>query len=296
MEIRDLRYFEAVARNKKFIGAADELHISQPSLSNTIKHLENKLGYKLIERSTKELSLTEFGEVFYNHIDYLLHQFDNTIKEIEHIGDLGEGKIKIGIIESFKYFMPKIINQFKQIYPEMGLQVMEMSSTSILESLENYEIHLGITSSIKSNEQIKFSSIAKEKLSLAIPINHRFKGLDSIDVNDLKEETLIHSLSGFGLRETLIDACKAAGFNPRIQYEIESLEMASNLVENGLGVSVIPEGYIKFKPNKKICIVPFTKFVAERTIYTAYHSRRYLPKAMYDLILMIEKISLNSEK
>src|SRR5699024_5513728 len=126
------------------------------------KRLEKEIGYKLFERSTKELSLTEFGQIFNNYVLHLLRQFDNTIEELEEIKTSGGGKLKVGMIESFRYFMPQIIKRFKQIHPEIGIQIMEMSPVAIDKSLEKYDIHLGITSSIKSNQNLKYSSIIQE--------------------------------------------------------------------------------------------------------------------------------------
>ncbi|GAA0610164.1 LysR family transcriptional regulator [Virgibacillus siamensis] len=294
MNIRDLRYFEAVARNKKFIAAAEELHISQPSLSNTIKRLEKTVGYKLFERSTKELFLTELGQVFNDHVYHLLSQFDNTVEELEHIKISGGGKLKIGIIESSRYFMPQIIKQFKQNYPEVGIQILEMSPVVIEEALENYDIHLGITTDIKSNQLLRYSPIVQEQLSLAIPKQHKFANLNSINVIDLKEEILIHSLSGFGIRKIIVEACNTAGFKPHILYETESLEMASSLVEVGIGVSVMPDSYLKSNPAKKIKIIRFKNNIYKRSIYIAYHSHRYLPSSFHDLILMIKQASINN--
>ncbi|MDY0393775.1 LysR family transcriptional regulator [Virgibacillus halophilus] len=289
MNIQELRCFEAVSRNKKFILAAEELHISQPALSNTIKRLEKKVGYKLLERSTKELSLTELGQVFNNHVCHLLSQFDNTVDDLEQIKISGGGKLKIGIIESSRYLMPQIIKQFKQVYPEIGIQIMEMSPVAIEEALNNYDIHLGITSDIKSDHKLTYSSIKQEQLSLAIPMNHKFANLTSINMIDLQEETLIHSLSGFGIRKIIVDACNTAGFKPHILYETESLELASNLVEIGIGVSVMPDSYLKSNANKRIKIVSFKDNIYKRSVYIAYHSQRYLQSSFHDLILIIKK-------
>ncbi len=94
MDIRILRYFVTVARNKQFTVAAEELHISQPSLSNSIKQLEQTLGCKLFERSTRKLALTEQGQVLYQHACKLLNEFDHIIKEMEDVKKYRFWKIK----------------------------------------------------------------------------------------------------------------------------------------------------------------------------------------------------------
>ncbi|MDN4608107.1 LysR family transcriptional regulator [Sporosarcina highlanderae] len=98
MDIRHLKYFESIARNKNFTKAAEELFISQPSLSNMIKKMEENFGSKLIERTTREVILTEMGEALYVHAKKILGLYTITLKEMEEIKKIGKGEIHIGII------------------------------------------------------------------------------------------------------------------------------------------------------------------------------------------------------
>lgn len=284
MDIRTFRYFESVARNQQFTLASEELHISQPSLSNSIKSLEREVGCKLFERSTRKVNLTESGQVLYKHACKLLNQFDNVFKEMEDVRNIGAGKLNLGMIESFRYLIPEIISQFKDTYPSISINIREMSPNEIEYSLNNYDIHLGITSNCNKNNEIEYIPIFNEKLVLITPLDHHLIHLSSIDISELKNEILIHSLTGYKVRESIIMACKDAGFIPKVDYETESLETARGLVEIGLGVSVVPESYLKLNPSKKIKIIYLKNHLPNRTVYISYQYQRYLPPAFFDFI------------
>lgn len=289
MDIRDLRYFESVARNKKFVLASKELHITQPSLSNAIKKLEEEIGFKLFERSTKELSLTESGEVFLQHAERLLHQFDHIVAELGDIQAVGNGVLKIGAIESFDFWIPKIILHFKEKFPSMNIQVKKMNPLEIEQALANYRIHIGITSKKEINSLTTYIPILQDPLSVVVPKTHRFKQRESIDIIDLKGEKLIHSMLGYKIRETFVDSCIANGFEPKIQYETESLETACNFVENELGIAIIPHSYLKFRDSNNLHIIPMSQ-LDKRTIHLAYQTERYLPQAIHYFIQLVQDV------
>ncbi len=125
----------------------------------------------------------------------------------------------------------------------MDIKIIEMSPNEIENSLKNYEIHIGVTSIFnKDNEnEMNYIPIFEERLILITPLEHRLENFSSIDISELQNETLIHSLTGYNVRESLIEAYQKIEYIPRINYETESLETARVLVESGLGVSVVPE-------------------------------------------------------
>lgn len=291
MDIRSFKYFESVVRNKQFTRAAEELHISQPSLSNSIKLLEEKVGCVLFDRSTRNLSLTEPGQVLFKHVCEILEKHEKIQKEMKDVKNVGAGTLKIGMIESFRYWLPQIIKQFKEAYPAISIKIREMSPGEIETALKNYDIHLGITSSTSEKDSFNYLSIFKERLVLITSTDHRFKHRKSLAISELKNEVFIHSLSGFEVRQTLIDACLAAGFNPEVNYETESLETARSLVEIGLGVSVIPENFLKLNPSKKINLIHLKSGLPDRVVYIAYDNQRYLPPAIHDFMSIVGEVS-----
>lgn len=280
MDVRNLRYFASVVENKQFTRAAKELHISQPSLSNAIKLLEKEMELKLFERSTKGLVLSEPGQILYKHAVEILNHFDYIKKEMADVKNIGAGIINVGMIESYRYLIAPLIYQFKKVYPSIRIKIREMGPEEIEHSLKNYDIHIGITSTLKENNDCTYIPLFKEKYVLITPSNHRFKNLKNINIADLKDEMFVSSLEGFEVRNTFNLACKNAGFTPIFEYETESLETARNLVEMGLGISVVPNNFITSSQTKNINIINLDDFLSVRTVYFIYQTQRYISPAI----------------
>lgn len=297
MDIRTLKYFETIVKHRQFTLAAKELHISQPSLSNAIKALEQELGCKLFERSTKKLTLTEPGQILYRHACEVLTHFENIHKEMNDAKSMGVGTVSIGMIESYRYFIAPIIYRFKQMYPKIRIKIREMGPEEMEHSLKNYDIHIGITSNANEECEFEYNPIFREKYVLITPIHHPFEHLSSVDMTDLKNEMFIHSLEGFEVRKTITKACQEAGFTPAYEYEAESLETARSLVEAGLGLSVVPESFMALYPSKKVNLVYLNNRLPERTVYFVYQPQRYLLPAIKDFMkIAIEYSQLNKNK
>lgn len=290
MKIQAFRYFDAVARHLQFTSAAEELCISQPTLSNAIKRLEDKIEMKLIERSTKRLALTDYGRIFHHHIRVILSQFDNVLEELNNIKLLGDSQLHLGMVESFGYWVPEMISQFKKTFPNVGIQIREIGPNEIKQALINRDIDLGITTVKEPIDEINYIPFIHENLALVVPKNHKLSDLDSIDITAIRGEDLIHSLSGFDIRETIMSACQIAGFKPRIKYEVNSLHASCHLVEKGVGVSVIPESYLDFTTTEKVSLIPFKDNTLKRSIYLMYDSKRYYPDTFYTLIETIQSL------
>lgn len=284
MDIRTLKYFQIIVKHKQFTRAAEELYISQPSLSNAIKALEKELECKLFERSTKKLILTEPGQILSRHANKVLTQFENIYKEMRDVKNVGAGTLNIGMIESYRYFIAPIIYRFKKVYPNIRIKMSEMGPEELENSLQNYDIHIGITSNVNDETEFEYRPVFHENYVLITPINHPFDHLSNIEIIDLKKEMFIHSLEGFEVRNAINKACKEAGFILNYEYEAKSLETARSLVEEGLGLSVVPESFMKLYPSNRVKLVYLNNHLPERTVNFVYLSERYLLPAIRDFM------------
>lgn len=291
------QYFAEVVKHKQITIAAEALHISQPALSKAIKTLETDVGFQLFERSTRKLKLTEPGEIFHNQVRVILREYNNMYKVIDDIHSIGTGTLNIGIIESFKYWIPDILKQFKQQYPEISVTIQVMGPKNIEDALKNYQIHLGVTSIVsKQNEKLLNSlPLYKDNLVLITSTNHRLSRLKHVNITELKQEKLIHSFSGYMIRNSVIEACERAGFTPTIDYETEDLETAMGLVEAGLGVSVIPESYIKPKPSINLNVIKFSDELPKRNVYIVQHISRYLSPSTDEFVTILQNTFDNND-
>lgn len=173
MDIRQLKYFDSLVRNKKFTKAAEELFISQPSLTNMIKKLEKELGFKLFERTTREVHLTEPGELFYKRTQNILHVHDLTLKEMDEIRQMGKGEIIIGVIESSNFWLPKVVKKFAEKYPDLRIRFKNIIRwKEVEEALINYNIHFAITTHETNNPNLVYYCLYQEEFIVLVPEKH----------------------------------------------------------------------------------------------------------------------------
>ena len=163
MDERLLLYFTTLIDKGTFTKAAKELHISQPSLSSAIKKLENNVGFKLIIRNTRKISLTKEGEILYKEAKKLLDHFNYVRKQIVRLKNQGPMELQIGLIESVKSWIPKVIHHYRESNPDVRIKLIEVLGLKRVQAaLENYKIHLAITKQYFEKEDIAPIPIYKE--------------------------------------------------------------------------------------------------------------------------------------
>ncbi len=293
MDLRLLKYFVTIAEQPTFTAAAALLHISQPSLSTALKNLENKLGLALIDRSTRDMKLTKEGKILYEEARKLITHYEHVSDEMERIKQHGPPELSIGIIESSKFWVPKIIKQFKKEYQEVHISLFEvLSLNDVIKALNRFDIHLAITNQYINSKDIQTLPIYEERLVALLPPTHSLNRKSHIELYDLKDEPFIISKEGFRTRDDVLNAFRKAGIKPNIQFEIERLETAVSLVENDLGITVVPENYIKYSKKGNFHTKEIRDSDSARTVYLAYEKNRYLPPLVLRFITLVKEFYL----
>ncbi|UOQ94853.1 LysR family transcriptional regulator [Halobacillus shinanisalinarum] len=297
MEIRELRYFVTIVEQSTFTAAAAKLHISQPSLSATIKKLENKVGLSLLDRSARDIRLTKEGSILYYEARKLLNHFEHVLDEMERLKKDGPLDISIGLIESAKFWLPKVLCEFKKQYPNIHVKIFDLlSSHEVINSFNNYKIHLAITNQFIDNSEIKSIPIYEERLVALIPESHNLTNKEYLTIHELETEAFIVCREGFQTREDILNTFRKAGIKPNLQFEIERFETACSLVENGLGITVVPENYVKNAPRYHFQIKQIQKpNNISRTVYLTMNKNRYLPPIVLTFIKLIKEQFPNTD-
>lgn len=289
MEIRQLRYFIAVVEQSSYTNAASLLHISQPSLSTAIKKLEDEIGITLMARSTRESNLTKEGVILYQEAKKLINHFDHVSDEMVRLKQHGPLELSIGLIESSKSWVPKIIKEFKEEYKDVRIKILEiLSLNDVVRSLGNFDVHLAITNQYINSKEIETIPIYEEKLVAILPPMHPLVTKSSIKIIDLKGENFMVCKEGFQTREDILNAFRKSGIKPNIQFEIERFETACSMVEEGLGITVVPESYIRYSKKPFYHIKEIQDSTISRTVYLAINKNRYLPPLVYEFISLVK--------
>lgn len=285
MDHRLLLYFTTLIDKGTFTNAAKKLHISQPSLSSAIKKLEDNVGLTLIERHTRKISLTVEGEILYKEAKKLLNHFEHVQKEMTRLKKEGPLELKIGLIESVKFWLPKVIASYSELNPDVYIKLREVLGLKQVETaLQNYKIHLAITNQLFENDEIFTVPIYKENLVVLLPKGHRLESAPNISIHDIKNDELIICQEGFQTRQDILNAFRKSGVSPNIHFEIERFETACSLVEEGLGITIVPENYIKSTTRSAFTTKIISNANLTRTVYIACMKNRYLPPVIIQFI------------
>lgn len=290
MNFNHLKYFKTLAEEQNYTKAAKKLYISQPSLSNTIKNLENNLGFALFERTTRNLYLTAEGKTLYREVKQLINHFDYVINEIDRLKEHGPDELAIGIIESINFWIADILYQFKQEYEHVQIRLYELlSARDVIKSLNDFEIYFSITNQYIMDESIQTFPLYKEELIGLIPSHYYFDGSLPIQLRDVKDIPLIICREGFQSRFDILTAFKKEGIHPTIEYEIERFETAQRMVDMGLGFTIMPENYVSEQTGANYYIKKINNPNLTRTIYLAYLRDRYFPPLVYYFIELVKQ-------
>ncbi len=286
MDHRTLLYFATLIDQGTFTKAAKVLHISQPSLSSAIKKMETTIGLNLIERSTRKIALTKEGEILYKEAKKLLHHFDYVRNEMVRLKHDGPLELQIGVIESVKSWLPKVIAEYNKSNPNIHIKLFEVLGLNQVEkALQNYKIHLAVTNQHFENEEIITIPIYKENLVVLLPKGHPLDASEKVSVVDIQHDQLIISKEGFQTRDDILNEFRKSGITPNIHFEIERFETACSFVEEGLGITIVPENYIKHLQNPPFIIKSIISSNLSRTVYIAHMKNRYFPPVVEDFIM-----------
>ena len=289
MNLQQLYYFVTIIEQSTFTAAAEKLHISQPSLSNSMMKLEKEVGFSLMERGKKDLSLTKEGEVLYQESKRLLIHFDHVSAEMIRLKKEGPLELSIGIIESSNFWVPKVLKKFKEEYSDVYIRLIEAPSLKDVETaLKNFEIHVDITNQYANNDHIESIPLYEERLVVLLPSFHPLRNKDFVTIKDLQDEKFIISAEGFQTRADTLNAFRKAEIKPNIHFEIGRFETACNLTEEGFGITVAPENYVKYTNKAKFHVKQIRDSNLSRTVYLSFYKNRYLPPLVERFISLIK--------
>jgi DNA-binding transcriptional LysR family regulator len=243
MELRDLRYFVAVAQHRNFSRAAEQLAVSQPALSEQVRKLEDELGAPLFVRTSRGVTLTDAGEAFLPRARDVLAQADAAADSVRMVTSGVAGTLTLGFIDSAALaILPPLIRRFTDRYPNVKLRLRELGTRQQLEAAASGEIDVGIVRGPVWSEELNGRRIATESLLVALPAHHALAANTPIRLADLRDEGFVTypAERQAGLYEEMLRLCHAAGFEPRIVQEANEISTICAIVAAGLGVAIVP--------------------------------------------------------
>ena len=244
-ELRLLRYFVAVAEELHFGRAAARLHVAQPGLSQQIQALERRLGVRLLERTSRQVRLTAAGGLLLTESRRLLAETGRAVDRVRRTGRGEMGRVTVAAIGSATYdVVPRLLRAHRAKYPDVEVVLREMSTPAQVQALRSGEIDVGILRLPADTADLAEHTVREDRMALMLPDSHPLARRRSIPLRALSREPLIlfPAAPRPSWADTVVAACRAAGFEPVVAQEAMESATVVSFVAAGVGVAIVPEG------------------------------------------------------
>lgn len=288
MEMHQLRYVVAVARTGNFSRAAEQCHVSQPSLSQQIQKLEAELGERLFHRLRRQVKLTAPGEAFVRHAERILEEVEAARREVADARDLLRGTLTLGVLPTIApYLLPPVLTRFHAEHPGVEIVVHEDTTAQLLKLAQAGEIDLALASLPITDGRFEVRELFAEELLVALPPRHPLAARRSVRVSDLERERFIVMKEGHCLGDQVLNFCEQREVRPNVTFRSAQLETVQALVCAGLGLSLIPAMAVGWGRRLQPVYRPLEPPRPERKIVAAWPKHRPPGRAAETLLSLI---------
>lgn len=294
MNIKHAQYMLTVLQEGSITAAARKLYISQPSLSQMIKLVENNLGTPIFNRSTDPITLTYAGEKYIEAARQILTINNNLQKEINEINHEDHGTFKLGIpVQRAMQVLPYILPKFKAKYPFVEIDVQEHGSATTEALVLEGGVDFACLTTFPKHEELEYILVENEELVLLTSRNsdiaRRIPSGTPIDITEAKNETFVNIKSGHSVRTTQDRLFIQKDIQPKVLLETISIEVGKRVAIACDAVMICPQNYIAMTPElMPECVTyPILGIENNRNFYICHRKDRYLTKYMRDFIEML---------
>jgi DNA-binding transcriptional LysR family regulator len=277
MNFRQLEIFLSVAENLSFVKASTKLYIAQSAVSIAIRKLEEELELKLFIRNNKRVELTAEGVALLRHAKIIMAQTEDAKLELAEMGNLERGEVKLGVPAMLaSYFFPSYLVDFKKQHPNIKITIIDEGTKVIRQHLEQGVIDMGIISLDEPIDGIESHPILHEEMLLCLSRSHTLAKQQDVNITELKDQRLILYREGYFLREVVNRLFREHGLEPKIDFEVNLMQLMKTLVLSGLGVSFCLHSVLK--EEKELVGIPFNPKL-KLNFGIAWKQDSYLSKA-----------------
>jgi DNA-binding transcriptional LysR family regulator len=244
LDFRRLHYFVVVAEELHFTRAANRLHIAQPPLSYQIQQLERDLNVQLFERTRHNVQLTDAGRALLDEAYRLFGQVEQTVRIVQRIGHGEVGVLTLGFVPSVSNnILPVILRTFHEQFPEVRLFLKELSPDQLVSGLEERRLDVGFLYLPCEGSMLETRAVLQETLLAALPLYHPLIDQPAISLQALADDFFVvpaRYAAVPGLRSHIMEACRQAGFVPKVTQEAWLMQTIIGLVAANMGVALVP--------------------------------------------------------
>ena len=278
MNLNQLHYFSKLAEVEHYTKAAEELNISQPSLSHAIRELEKELGTKLFEKQGRGVVLTKYGRLFREYADESLKILDTGIRKVRSLTGQTEGVVELAYIYTLgSEFVPQLVSDFIRTHEELKVQFrFTVGNTSeVIQGIKDERFDIGFCSMTERESDISFTPVGTENLVVVVPKGHPLSDEEAVDLEQAAAYPQIFFTQNSGLRPVVDRMFEQIRVKPKIAYEIEEDGSMAGLVAQNFGIAVMPE--IPVLSQLPVDILPIRNQHEMRYVYMARAVDKYQP-------------------
>ncbi|MGD2074049.1 MAG: LysR substrate-binding domain-containing protein [Gammaproteobacteria bacterium] len=238
--LRQLQVFEAIVRLGSFTRAAEELFLTQPTVSMQIRKLTDVMGLPLFEHVGRNVQPTEAGQALYQACRRMFETLANVEMQLADLKGLKRGRLRLGVVTTAKYLAPEILGEFSQLYPGIELALKVTNRERVIERMQANEDDLYIMGQAPSEElAVVTHPFAPNPLVVMAPRSHPLVDCRNIPLARVAEEPMILREPGSGIRDATLRTFEAQGLRPRVRMELGSNEAIKHAIVGGLGLSIL---------------------------------------------------------
>lgn len=249
MDIRQLEYFQTVAKLRSITKAAQQLYVSQPTITIAVQKLEHELGIALFDRNQKQFTLTKEGKLFLERVTDVLSRLQSAVSEINEHKNLQKGYLRIGIPPMIGSCMfPEIIAGFTDTYPQLKLDIFEDGSLNIRQSLKQEDLDIGIINLMNISDEFLTIPLSRQEFLVCLHKDHPLATQKSIHIKQLQNENFILFNESTCNRQLIMQECLSNDFIPKVVLSTNQIATMKSLVTKNLGICFLSESVMENAP------------------------------------------------
>ena len=293
MDIRDLQVFLSVAKHLNYTRAAEEVNLSQPSVSVRMRQLERDLGTKLFEQLGKKIALTEAGELLVPHAGRVIAAITDARDAIDQLQGLERGSLRIGASTTpGMYLIPQIIAHFKRTYPKIQIHLAVRDTRQIEDGVIRNEFDFGFVGGHLAGDEVEVLPWTIDELVLIVPLGHRLAGKRIVKPEELSSEKFILREQGSATRAAVAAHLSKSRIEVEAVMEMANPESVKKAVQNGLGIAFISSFAVETELKAKTLVaIRIRNLEIRRELKIVYRKDKHLSPAATAFLAASEPVS-----
>ena len=297
MDINQLEVLVTVARERSFSRAAEVLNRTQPAVSQAVRRLEEEVGEKLFDRSSKDGTLTFAGEVLLDYARQMLNLRYSAQTALVEMRNLHHGKVSISANEHTVFYLLPVIEEFRKLHPMIKIEVQRGVASRIPKQITGREVELGVISFTPTDDSLRSVSVMNDELILIVSPTHEFASRGSVSIKDLGDVTFVAHNAPSPYRQKVIESFEKNKTRLNISIELPSLEAIKRLVERGVGVALVPKLTAQAEiAAGQLCSLTVREMKLERKLNIIYRRNSELSHAAKEFLKVARDIGKTSDQ